>query len=178
MPEPTMPEPTMPELTMPEIVHRPYVKADEDAVLAHILAIQQGEFAVPVTPEEQPDLRAVAQVYQSGTGGFWVAEREGRIVGTIGLIGFGDRQGALRKMFVAADARGREHGVAARLLAMLVDHARAQGIKAITLGTIERLKAAVRFYEKNGFDPVAPEDLPTGFPRMPVDTHFFMLTLD
>jgi len=166
---------------MPEIIYRSYVKADEDAVLTHILSIQQGEFAVPVTPEEQPDLRAVAEVYQSGTGGFWVAEREGRIVGTIGLIGFGDGQGALRKMFVAAEARGqkpgREAGVAARLLAMLVDHAREAGITAITLGTIERLKAAVRFYEKNGFDPVAPEDLPTGFPRMPVDTLFFRLDL-
>jgi len=136
---------------MPEIIYRTYVKADEDAVLDHILAIQQGEFAVPVTPEEQPDLRAVAEVYQSGTGGFWVAEwasAEGvsRIVGTIGLIGFGDRQGALRKMFVAAEARGRELGVGARLLALLVDHARAQGLKAITLGTIERqaLRAQMR----------------------------------
>ena len=73
---------------MSRIIYRPYAKSDEDAVIAHILAIQQGEFAVPVTAEEQPDLRAVAEVYQSGTGGFWVAERDGRIVGTIGLIGF------------------------------------------------------------------------------------------
>jgi GNAT superfamily N-acetyltransferase len=163
---------------MPDIIYRPYAKSDEDAVIAHILSIQQGEFAVPVTAEEQPDLRAVAEVYQSGTGGFWVAGMEGRIVGTIGLIGFGEAQGALRKMFVAAEARGREMGVAARLLGLLIDHARAVGITAITLGTIERLKAAVRFYEKNGFVPVAPDDLPAGFPRMPVDTHFFTLTLD
>jgi GNAT superfamily N-acetyltransferase len=163
---------------MPEITYRTYAKSDEDAVIAHILSIQQGEFAVPVTAKEQPDLRAVAEVYQSGTGGFWVAEREGRIVGTIGLIGFGDHQGALRKMFVAAEARGREAGVGARLLAVLIDHARAQGIKAITLGTIDRLKAAVRFYEKSGFVPVAADALPAGFPRMPVDTHFFTLNLD
>ena len=163
---------------MPETLYRPYTAADEDSVLAHILSIQQGEFGVAVTAEEQPDLRAVRETYQSGTGGFWVAERDGHIVGTIGLIGFGDHQGALRKMFVAAEVRGREHGVGAKLLAMLVDHARAQGIKAITLGTIERLKAACRFYVKNGFLPVAPGDLPAGFPRMPVDTLFFTLSLD
>ena len=162
---------------MPEIIYRPYAKADEEAVIAHIVGIQQGEFAVPVTAADQPDLHAVAEVYQSGTGGFWVAEMDGRIVGTIGLIGFGGHEGALRKMFVAAEARGREHGVAARLLAILVDHARAKGIKAITLGTIGRLHAAIRFYEKNGFVPVHPDALPAGFPRMAVDTHFFRLEL-
>ncbi|KPF89939.1 GNAT family N-acetyltransferase [Novosphingobium sp. AAP93] len=162
---------------MHQVHYRPYAKADEDAVIAHILAIQQGEFAVPVTAEDQPDLRAVADVYQSGTGGFWVAEMEGRIVGTIGLIGFGNGEGALRKMFVAAEARGQGHGVAARLLDMLIDHARTVGITGITLGTIERLHAARRFYAKNGFFEIAPEDLPDGFPRMPVDTHFYRLEL-
>lgn len=162
---------------MHQIQYRPYAKADEDAVIAHILSIQQGEFAVPVTAEDQPDLRAVADVYQSGTGGFWVAEMDGRIVGTIGLIGFGHGEGALRKMFVAAEARGLEHGVAARLLGTLIDHARTVGITGITLGTIERLHAARRFYEKNGFFEIAPEDLPEDFPRMPVDTHFYRLEL-
>lgn len=163
---------------MPEITYRPYAKSDEDAVIAHILAIQQGEFAVPVTAEDQPDLRAVTKVYQSGTGGFWVAEMAGRIVGTIGVIGFGTGEGALRKMFVAAEARGRELGVAAGLLAILLDHARANGISGITLGTVEKLHAARRFYEKNGFFAVDPDALPEGFPRMPVDTHFYRLELD
>ncbi|KUR72812.1 GNAT family acetyltransferase [Novosphingobium fuchskuhlense] len=162
---------------MPDIIYRSYAKADEDAVIAHIVSIQQGEFAVPVTAADQPDLSAVAEVYQSGGGGFWVAELAGRIVGTIGLISYGANEGALRKMFVAADVRGREHGVAARLLELLVDHARAEGIVGVTLGTIERLHAAIRFYEKNGFVPVAPEDLPEGFPRMAVDTHFYRLEL-
>lgn len=162
---------------MPDIHYRPYAKSDEDAVIAHIVGIQQGEFAVPVTAEDQPDLRAVAEVYQSGTGGFWVAEMDGRIVGTIGLIGFGTNEGALRKMFVAAEARGRELGVGAVLLDILVAHARDKGIKGITLGTIERLHAARRFYEKNGFALIAPEDLPQGFPRMAVDTHFYRLDL-
>ena len=162
---------------MTEIHYRPYAKADEDAVIAHILSIQQGEFAVPVTAEEQPDLRAVAENYQSGTGGFWVAEREGRIVGTIGLIGFASGEGALRKMFVAAEARGRELGVAARLLDILLAHARSVGINGITLGTVAKLHAAIRFYEKNGFVLVDPDALPEGFPRMPVDTHFYRLEL-
>ncbi len=161
----------------PETLYRPYIASDEDAVLAHILAIQRDEFGVPVTAEDQPDLREVQAVYQSGTGGFWVAEQAGRIVGTIGLIGFGEGEGALRKMFVAAEARGAGQGVGARLLALMVEHARAQGIKAITLGTVAKLQAARRFYEKNGFFAVDPDALPKGFPRMPVDTHFYRLEL-
>jgi len=106
-----------------------------------------------------------------------VSEMEGRIIGTIGLIGFGTGEGALRKMFVAAEARGHELGVAAGLLDILVAHARAKGIKGITLGTVEKLHAARRFYDKNGFVPVDPDALPDGFPRMPVDTHFYRLEL-
>ncbi len=162
---------------MSEIILRSYVEADNSAVVTLILTIQQQEFAIPVTAEDQPDLGAIGEVYQSGTGGFWVAEQAGRIVGTIGLIGFGERQGALRKMFVAADMRGREHGVAARLLATVLDHARAHALTAITLGTLQRLHAAVRFYEKNGFVEIAAEVLPAGFPRMPVDDRFFRLDL-
>jgi GNAT superfamily N-acetyltransferase len=162
---------------MQETLYRPYVAKDEDAVLTHILSIQRDEFGVEVTAEDQPDLREVRAVYQSGTGGFWVAERQGRIVGTIGLIGFGEREGALRKMFVALEARGARQGVGAQLLSMLIDHARANGIKAITLGTVEKLQAARRFYAKNGFVAILPEDLLAGFPRMPVDTHFYRLEL-
>ena len=163
---------------MTETFYRHYAAADEDAVITHILSIQRDEFGIPITAEDQPDLRAVAEVYQPGTGGFWVAEREGRIVGTIGLIGFGDRQGAVRKMFVAEEARGAGQGVGAKLLAVMVDHARAQRLAAITLGTLDMLQAARRFYEKNGFVPVVPDALPASFPRMPMDTLFFTLTLN
>jgi putative acetyltransferase len=35
------------------------------------------------------------------------------------------------------------------------------------------LQAAIRFYERNGFTLIAKEDLPSVFPIMAVDTHFF-----
>ena len=45
------------------------------------------------------------------------------------------------------------------------------------LGTTERLVAAHRFYEKNGFVQVAPESLPKAFPRMSLDTRFYYRAL-
>ncbi|WP_208248653.1 GNAT family N-acetyltransferase [Rhizobium sp. T1473] len=97
----------------------------------------------------------------------------GQVVGTLGLKDIGNNQTALRKMFVAADVRGREHNVAARLLAELVGHAENQGIKEIFLGTTDKFLAAHRFYEKNGFTEVPKGDLPRSFPLMAVDTKFY-----
>src|SRR5437870_2258960 len=85
-----------------------------------ILDVQRGEFDISITLDDQPDLKKIPEFYQSGTGGFWVALDDDRVVGTIGLRDIGDGHGALRKMFVAADRRGREHGVAQRLLETLL----------------------------------------------------------
>ena len=51
-------------------------------------------------------------------------------------------------------------------------------ITDVQLGTVEPLKAAHRFYERNGFERIAVEDLPTYFPRMMTDTIFYQLHLN
>ncbi len=147
---------------------------DREAVFDLILPIQQQEFGVPVTRADQSDLEQ-ADAFYVAPGGLWCARDNGRIIGTIALKAFGEGQGALRKMFVAADYRGKEHGVAAGLLAHLVDQARQAGIRQIYLGTVGLLQAALRFYEKNGFVRIEADGLPEGFPRMPVDHIFYRL---
>ena len=144
------------------------------SVIELILPIQQIEFGVPITLDDQPDLLRIPEVYQSGRGGFWVALADRDVVGTIGLVDFGGG-GALRKMFLRADQRG--NGLAQRLLDMLLAHARAEGIAQIVLGTTSQMRAAQRFYEKNGFRATAPDALPIDYPRMRVDDRFYALTL-
>ena len=156
---------------------RSFEPEDEAGVVALILPIQQKEFGIPITAADQPDLRSIPAFYQSGLGGFWVATWNGAIVGTVGLKDIGDRQGALRKMFVAAGARGRELGVAAGLLGALIAHARASDMRDIFLGTTEAFLAAHRFYEKKGFAEIAQSALPASFPVMAVDRKFYRLTL-
>jgi putative acetyltransferase len=156
---------------MPEL--HTFQPAHTDAIVALILNIQQNEFNVPVTLADQPDLLAIPDVYQQKNGNFWVALVDGEVVGTIGLIDCGDGIGCIRKMFVRGDYRGREHGIGQQLLTTLEDWAAAHGLTALYLGTVEKLQAAIRFYQKNGYVPVAPHALPTNFPRMAVDTHFF-----
>jgi hypothetical protein len=48
----------------------------------------------------------------------------------------------------------------------------------VLLGTTEKFLAARRFYEKNGFQRVAAEELPDDFPRMKPDTRFYRLDLN
>lgn len=155
---------------------RPFHPGDEDAVVGVILPIQREEFGFAITAADQPDLADIPAWYQTGAGQFWVAELDGEAVGTIALKDIGDDAVALRKMFVKPVARGSV-GAAQALLDTALDHARAQGVLVIWLGTTEKFKAAHRFYEKNGFELVEADDLPASFPRMAVDTRFYRLTL-
>jgi len=156
---------------------RPYVPADAEAVVDVILPIQQSEFRIPVTLEDQPDLLDISGFYQRENGGFWVAESEGAVVGTIALLDIGNRQAALRKMFVSQSHRGPEHGVAKHLLVALLEWCRHRDIAEIYLGTTEAFLAAHRFYEKNGFTELAKSELPRNFPVMAVDTKFYVRML-
>ncbi len=45
----------------------------EDAVTNLIVPIQQTEFSIDITAEDQPDLKNIPGYYQKGPGNFWVA---------------------------------------------------------------------------------------------------------
>jgi N-acetylglutamate synthase-like GNAT family acetyltransferase len=160
---------------MPDVVIDSYAAGDRDAVVALVLDIQQNELGVGITLADQPDLAAPETHYMRGAGGFWVAREGGAVVGTIGLLDAGLGVGALRKMFVRRDRRGKELGVARRLLERLLVHAREHHVDHILLGTRPEMHAAHHFYERAGFRRIAEGDLPPTFPRMRVDSVFYEL---
>jgi len=160
-----------------KILIRPYGPGDMPGVRHLILPIQQEEFGVPITWEDQPDLHDIPAFYRRGGGEFWVAEAVGKIVGSIALIDIGGAMAVIRKMFVEAEWRGKVYGIAQKLLDGLIMHARSHGIKHIFLGTTEKYLAAHRFYERNQFSHIQATDLPPAFPRIAVDTRFYHLPL-
>jgi N-acetylglutamate synthase-like GNAT family acetyltransferase len=162
---------------MPDIQIKRFEPDDQQGVIDVIVPIQREEFGIAITAEDQPDLKAIPDFYQSGTGDFWVAKAGEQVIGTIGLKDIGSGQAALRKMFVDAEYRGREFGVATQLLHRLIEDARHRGVKDIFLGTTDKFLAAHRFYEKHGFTEVAKETLPASFPLMAVDSRFYVLSL-
>lgn len=138
-----------------------------------ILDIQRNEFGIPITLEAQPDLKNIPSFYQKDNGNFWIAITENKIVGTIALLDIGNFRGALRKMFVHKDFRGKEYGVGQTLLNTLLEYAKQKNFKEILLGTTEKFIAAQRFYEKNGFSEIEKQLLPREFPVMEVDVKFY-----
>lgn len=159
------------------IVVRPLDNHYCQPVIDLILQIQQIEFKLPVTLEGQADLFDIERNYHGTGGGFWGAFYQNELIGTIALISTGHRAGALRKMFVKKAFRGKQTGVAQQLLQTLLEFCSARGIRDLYLGTIHVLKAAHRFYERNGFQRVSRADLPSYFPAMMWEDVYYYLSL-
>ena len=151
----------------------PYSATYQQEVIDLILSIQQTEFGLPISLEAQPDLENIPAFYQKDNGNFWLAIVENKVIGSIALLDIGNSRGALRKMFVHKDYRGKEYGVGHTLLNNLLEWARQKKFKEILLGTTERFVAAQRFYEKNGFTEIEKQLLPEEFPVMEVDVKFY-----
>ena len=151
----------------------PYESTFQDEVVDLIVHIQQKEYNVPITKEEQPDLLEIETFYQRNHGNFWIATYVDKVVGTVALLDIENQQVALRKMFVKKEFRGKEWGASYKLLQTAISWAENKKLKDIYLGTTVKFLAAHRFYEKNGFQSVDIEDLPKSFPVLQVDKKFY-----
>ncbi|MCF0058385.1 GNAT family N-acetyltransferase [Dyadobacter sp. CY356] len=147
-------------------------------VIDLILPIQQIEFGVPITLKDQPDLLDIETSYHATGGNFWGVIYDEKVIGTIALIGIGNGQGVIRKMFVNKDFRGKEFGLAKQLLDNLIEYCKSENITDLYLGTVDLLKAAMRFYERNHFMKIEKKNLPAAFPIMSADNVFYHLEIE
>jgi GNAT superfamily N-acetyltransferase len=162
---------------MSEVEIEIYTDIYKESVANLILAIQNVEFDIPITLEQQPDLNNISGFYQKDNGNFWIAKMNGGVIGTIALFDIGNYKGALRKMFVDKNYRGKEFGIGQSLLNTLLAWARLKGITELFLGTTEKFIGAQRFYEKNGFVEIPKQSLPKEFPIMDVDVKFYRFSV-
>ena len=98
---------------------------------------------------ENPELRALANHFETRGGALWVAEQAGRVVG---MVATKPEEGAtweLCRMYVAASARGT--GLADALVRRVETHARDGGAERLILWSDTRFDRAHRFYERQGF---------------------------
>lgn len=165
------------EIAKNTIKIKEYVKDYQSQVIDLIFGIQQGEYQIPITKQDQPDLFSIEHFYQKGTGNFWIALHDDQVVGTIALLDIEDQQVALRKMFVAKNYRGKETKTALRLLNQAKQWAKENSVHDIFLGTTVQFLAAHRFYAKNGFQEIHQDGLPKNFPVLQVDKKFYQYSV-
>ena len=99
---------------------------------------------------EIPELRAIASAFERVDGRFWVAERDGEVVGCVGLSPAAEPGGVeLKKLYVAASER--RSGLGSRLTDLVEDEARARGAAFIDLWSDTKFETAHRFYRGRGY---------------------------
>jgi ribosomal protein S18 acetylase RimI-like enzyme len=105
----------------------------------------EGRYTPAAFTATTPTASQVADRFQEGP--IWLAEQEGRVVGTVSVV---PRSGDLylRSMAVHPTAQGQ--GIGARLLAAVEGFAK-PGYRRIVLTTTPFLDAAIRLYQRAGF---------------------------
>jgi DNA-binding MarR family transcriptional regulator/N-acetylglutamate synthase-like GNAT family acetyltransferase len=79
----------------------------------------------------------------------WIAEQDGKRVGSVVLVDAGDQVSQLRLLLVEPKARGK--GIGRRLIQECIDFSKSKGYKKIRLWTQNNLDAARHLYRKAGF---------------------------
>lgn len=100
-----------------------------------------------------PDKQTLLKVVGSNTTRLFVAEENGKIVGTSSLVIY--EIPAIRKAWiedVVVDASVRGRGVAAALIQHILEYAKEEGLEKVDLTSSIHRKAAYRLYEKLGFE--------------------------
>mgnify|MGYP000855138455 CR=1 FL=1 len=108
---------------------------------------------------------------------YWVALNKTEIIGTVGIIKMETSQSILKNMFVKKEYRGKDFGVSQSLLNTVFDWCNSQNIHSIYLGTMSQFKAAQKFYEKNGFEKINKNELPTSFIKNSIDDVYYLKRL-
>ena len=92
---------------------------------------------------------AVRSGWPERTGAVWLVERDGALLGALGLTDEGEGVGRVRWLVLDAALRGR--GLGRSLVGELLAEARDAGLRELTLETYSDLTAAARIYRDAGF---------------------------
>ena len=101
------------------------------------------------------EIDRIPAYYGERDGGFWVAVKCDKVVGTFGLERAADDAMELRRMYV--DPSARRQGIARRMLQFAEDECRRRRVKRLELSTAEIQHAAIALYKSAGYRLVHEE---------------------
>ncbi len=135
--------------SFPAVHIRDYTLADAEPVLALITAVLTEYGFSPDIGGLHRDLELVAKRYAQDRSGFWVAEREASLLGTVAVRPKDAITCELKRLYVNPSARG--HGIGQLLYVHAETFARSAGYEKMWLDSSRRFTKARRLYERNGF---------------------------
>ena len=146
-----------------EVTIRPF--AEHDAAQARELFITVNRLLSPphlrdtfeayIERALREEIDRIPAYYRERDGGFWVAVRGDKLVGTFGLERASDGALELRRMYV--DPSARRGGIARRMLQFAEDECRRRNVSGLELSTAEIQQAALALYKNAGFRLVREE---------------------
>lgn len=154
-----------------------YEDIDRDEIIKLVLHCQNDGTRPIVGVEDQPELLCIKEKYFTSGGCFWVAKDNGKVIGSIGLMNYGNGIGVMKKFFVYEEYRGMPYHLGQKLYAELLSFAKKNNFIKLILDTPKNTDRAHKFYNKAGFTKVNKEDLPVQFDYPYKDCDFFLLNL-
>lgn len=132
----------------------PITEQQDDEVCAIIKAVGKefGAIGEGFGPSD-PEVLAMSRYYtQDKQSVYLVATLDGKVVGGCGLAPFNDSQHVceLKKLFLLPESRGL--GLGKTLSEQCLNFANQQGFSECYLDTLKSMEAAIKLYEKLGFE--------------------------
>lgn len=129
---------------------RDYRDGDQHDIVALITAVY-GEYGDICEPDGfDNDLLTIPETLLAKGGHFAVLERDGRVVGCVGVRDCGDGLAELKRCYLARELRGR--GLGSKLLTHALDWARGRGFTRMELWSDVRFAEGHRLYTRHGFE--------------------------
>ncbi|MGV8943624.1 GNAT family N-acetyltransferase [Thermomonas sp.] len=133
------------------------IRGEDDPLMAMIIRSVMPEFGAigsgfAIT---DPEVDWMSRAYAEPRHAYFVVESDNRVLGGCGvapLIGGDADTCELRKMYFLPEARGIGAGTA--MMQRCLDAARAAGFKRCYLETLAGMDAAMRLYERSGFQRI------------------------
>jgi GNAT superfamily N-acetyltransferase len=140
-----------------EVVIRPFVEHDAAQVRELFITVNRllsppdlrDAFEAYIEHALTEEIDRIPAYYGERDGGFWVAVRGDKVVGTFGLERASVDAMELRRMYV--DPSARRQGIARRMLQFAEDECRRRRIKRLELSTAEIQHAAIALYKNTGY---------------------------
>jgi GNAT superfamily N-acetyltransferase len=141
----------------PATVIRPFAESDSAEVREMFVAVNRllspphmrDLFEAYIDRSLTEEMDRIAAYYGERGGGFWVAVRDGRVVGTFSLEPAAADAMELRRMYVHPSAR--RGGIARSMLVFAEDECRRRNIRKLELSTSELQPAALELYRNAGY---------------------------